>query len=332
MTADTRILIIGLGSIGQRHVRNLHQLGYSELYAVSSGKGVMPKADLPIKDCDKDLQYALDHYRPQVVFVCNPTSLHMDAAIAAAKTGAHLFLEKPIGLELDQLEVLKRISMEKEIRVATGFQFRHHPVLSSIKRQINNGELGKVISVTAHWGEYLPNWHPWEDYRLSYSAKADLGGGVTFTLCHPFDYLRWMLGEPRSVRATIQESGKLGIEVDDIHDSTWHFQEDVVVSVHLNYLEQPARHDLVINGQKGRIEWSNQDGKARIYKGNILQVELTPDEDFDRNDLFINEVKDFMTAIAEQKAPLCDLEDGIANVKMILASKASSVQNKLIFL
>jgi predicted dehydrogenase len=98
-----------------------------------------------------------------------------------------------------------------------------------------NEAIGRPISARSHWGEYLPAWHPWEDYRDSYSARADLGGGVVLTLCHPFDYLRWFFSEIESLSAETARSDALGLNVEDFAEAILAFKDGPYASVHLDY-------------------------------------------------------------------------------------------------
>ncbi len=120
-----------------------------------------------------------------------------------------------------------------------GFQFRFHPGLQQAKRFLDDGAIGDLISVRSHWGEYLPDWHPWEDYRQSYAARKDLGGGVVRTLCHPLDYLRWLVGELESVWAFSGNLGGLDINVEDVSEIGLQFDRGVLGSVHLDFCQRP---------------------------------------------------------------------------------------------
>jgi predicted dehydrogenase len=325
---DTSMLVIGLGSIGQRHLRNLYHLGYTELYAVSSGKGTLPTEALPLKATARQLDEALDRFDPAAVFICNPTAMHLADALTAAAAGKHIFMEKPVAVSMDGLDALNQLVKDKQLTFSTGFQYRQHPTLQSVKQLVEHGRLGRIHAVRMHWGEYLPAWHPWEDHRKSYSAQEDLGGGVTFTLCHPLDYLRWMFGDAKAVSADIRASGALDITVDDIHNSTWEFENGVMAAVHLNYLERPPAHRLTIAGSRGKIVWSNEDGIADLFEEGRLAVRIRPGEGFERNHLFIAELRDFLGSIAANRQPACTLGDGIANLRMILASKQSAEEGR----
>lgn len=112
-----------------------------------------------------------------------------------------ILLEKPFAEDLSCVDELRQAAAQNGNRILVGLQIRYHPTLQKAKEMIETGVLGKILTVHAHWGEYLPNWHPWEDYRQSYASRDDLGGGVIRTLTHPLDYLRYLLDEVESLWA-----------------------------------------------------------------------------------------------------------------------------------
>jgi len=181
-----KFLIVGLGSIGRRHFSNLFSLGKKDLLLYRTHKATLPDIDFGDIPCFSDLDAALA-LKPDGVIVANPTALHLEVAMAAARAGAALLIEKPVSDSLVGLGDLQSALAQSGKPAMVGFHFRFHPVLNKIKTLLESGQLGKPLSARAHWGEYLPGWHPWEDYRRSYAARADLGGGVVNTLSHPLD-------------------------------------------------------------------------------------------------------------------------------------------------
>ena len=211
-----KFLIAGLGSIGRRHLRNLVALGERYIVLLRTRKATMPDDELAGYPVETDLNEALKKHKPDAVIVANPTALHLDVAIPAAEAGCAILLEKPVSHSLDRLDVLQQAAQKSGSKILVGFQFRYHPTLNKARELIQAGALGKVLTVHAHWGEYLPNWHPWEDYRQSYAARADLGGGVIVTLTHPLDYLRFILGDVESLWSFNGHLSSLEIDVEDV--------------------------------------------------------------------------------------------------------------------
>ena len=225
----------------------------------------------------------------------------------------------------DRVKTLKETTAEKNVKVLVGFQFRFHPVLGQIRSLLESGELGKPLSARAHWGEYLPGWHPWEDYRQGYAARKDLGGGVVNTLCHPLDYMRWLFGEVDSLTAMTGQVSQLELEVEDVAEIVLNFRSGLIGSVHLDYFQQPPAHWLEINTEKGQVHWDNATGKARLYSAqNQTWQMLTPPEGFGRNRLFMAETRHFIALARGEEPSRCSLLDGLRSMQMTDAVHASA--------
>jgi len=319
-----KFLIAGFGSIGRRHFRNLRHLGVEDIIFFRTNKSTIEREEISDFIIETDLEKALAH-KPDAVIVSNPTSMHLDVAIPAAKAGCHLLIEKPLSHSMERVNELIEIIDKTNKKVLIGFQFRYHPGLKQIAELLEEGHIGKPLSVRAQWGEYLPNWHPWENYRDGYSARADLGGGVILTLCHPFDYLRWLLGEISSVHAFLGYNSDLGLnEVEDTAEVILKFESGVIGSVHLNYNQRPSVHDLKIVGTEGTIFWDGLEGSSKVYIGKTGELKDLPlNDDFERNDLFLAETQHFLDIINSSETPVCSLQDGIIVQKIIQTAKES---------
>jgi len=186
-----KFLIAGLGSVGRRHLRNLLSLGEKDILLFRTLQSTFPDDELAGLPVETNLNAALAK-QPDAVIIANPTALHLQVAIPAANAGCHLLLEKPISHSMEGVDLLESALKQGGGNVLVGFQFRFHPGLIQAKRWLDDGQIGRPLSFRAVYGEYLPSMHPWEDYRQSYSARQDLGGGVLLTLCHPLDYARWL--------------------------------------------------------------------------------------------------------------------------------------------
>jgi predicted dehydrogenase len=330
-----KILLAGLGSIGRRHFRNLLALGEKDLVLYRTHTATLPDDELAGYPVETDLTQALQKHRPQAVIVANPTALHLDVAIPAAQAGCAMLLEKPIAENLSRVEDLRRAAEESGSRILVGFQFRYHPTLQKAKSLLQNGDLGKILTVHAHWGEYLPNWHPWEDYRQSYAAREDLGGGVIRTLTHPLDYLRYLLGEIETIRALQGQVSPLELSgVEDVAEMSLRFANGAIGGLHVNYVQRPAVHRLEIVGTAGTLRWDNADGSllhlsvgeafGGIYPQPAAptQTVYQPPAGFERNQLFLAQTAHFLRVASGQENPLCSLQDGIRALELAMAAKA----------
>ena len=313
-----KFLIAGFGSIGRRHFRNLLALGQQNIVFLRSKKSSLPDDEISAFPVETDLSAALAH-RPDAVIVSNPTSLHLDVAIPAAEMGCHLLIEKPISHSMTRIDELRTAVKQGGGQVLVGFQFRFHPGLQKADALLKNGAVGRPLSVRAHWGEYLPDWHPWENFRDGYSARADLGGGVVLTLSHPLDYLRWLLGEVQALWAFTSSQSNLRLAVDDTAEIGLRFEHGVIGSVHLNFTQQPSTHHIEIVGTSGTMRWNNDQGEVKVSKGNHQSWKtFSLADEFDRNTLFLSEMQHFINVCQKTTVPICTLEDGI-RVQEIIA-------------
>lgn len=335
-----KFLIAGLGSIGRRHLHNLRALGEGDIVLYRSGRSTLPEDELAGLPVETSLEAALAH-RPDAAIIANPTSLHLHVAVSAAQAGCHLLLEKPVSSSLEGVEALYQAVERSGAQVLVGFQFRHHPGLQKIAALLESQAIGRPLSARAHWGEYLPGWHPWEDYRQGYSARAGLGGGVILTISHPLDYLRWLLGEVDAVWALAGHLSDLEIDVDDTAEIGLRFQNGAFGSLHLDYNQRPSAHRLEVIGTRGTLRWNNEDGAVYLYPDpahdeGAKQAEahgwltIPAPPGFERNQLFIAEMQNFIDIIRGVAQPRCTLEDGVQALRLALAAHHSAQTGQLV--
>ncbi len=327
-----KFLIVGMGSIGRRHMRNLINLGETDIILLRTHHSTLPDDDLTSYPTETSLEKALSH-RPDAVIVSNPTSLHIDIAIPAALAGCHLLLEKPISHSMDRVEELHQSVEIGGGKVLVGYQYRFHPGLQKVKEILMDGTIGRPLSVRAHWGEYLPSWHPWEDYHLSYSARADLGGGVILTLSHPLDYLRWLFGDVSEVWAFSGTLGDLDLKIEDTAEIGLRFSNGVLGSVHLDYNQQPPNHYLKLIGTEGSLIWEYTHGGVKLFsiEGDEWQTIPIP-ANYERNDMFVAEMNHFTSLIQDKEKSFCSLLDGVRALELVIAAKQSANKGKKIYL
>ena len=344
MSQSTKFLIAGLGSIGRRHFRNLVALDERDIVFLRTRKASLPDDELEGYPVETDIGAALQKHKPDAVIVANPTALHLGVAIPAAEAGCHILLEKPVSHSLDGLDTLQKAAEKSASRILVGFQYRYHPTLNKARGLIRGGALGHALTVHAHWGEYLPNWHPWEDYRQSYAARAELGGGVIGTLTHPLDYLRYLLGEIDALWSFNGHVSPLELDVEDVAEIGLKFSSGVIGGVHVNYVQRPPVHRLEIVGTDGTLHWDNADGALRFYKmpapfgsysdpppAPVMETFTLP-EGFERNDLFIAQTRHFLNVVRGTESPVCTLEDGIHAQRLVQAARESEAGGHTIML
>ncbi len=324
-----KFLIAGFGSIGRRHLRNLISLGQDDIVLLRSHKSTLPEDEIKDIPVETNITDALAH-KPDGVVIANPTALHLDTAIPAAEAGCAVFMEKPVTDSLDRLPELRRALTKNGGRMQMGFQFRFHPGFATLRELIDAGRIGRPLSFRAEWGEYLPGWHPWEDYRKSYSARKDLGGGVLLTLSHPLDYVRYLFGDPDLIWGMNGKISELELEVDDIAEIGMTMKNGMTGSIHLDYYCRPVRNQLEVIGSEGCLKWTNDDSKVVLTAADGTVEEFLPAGGFERNQLFIGEMRRFIEVTAGTAAPSCTLDDGIAAQRMVDLVRRSWAEKRML--
>ncbi len=323
------VLVVGVGSAGSRHLANLRSLGHDRILLCRSGRGSPAVGPAPgeyevVGSLDAALARA-----PWAVIVANPTALHVPTALQAARAGAHLFIEKPLSHSWEGVDELVREVERRALVAMVAYQFRFHPGLRAVKAWLEEGRVGRVVSAHAFWGEYLPGWHPWEDYRSGYSARKDLGGGVVHTLSHPIDYLWWLLGPVEWVSAETGRLSTLEVEVEDVASLSLRHASGSLSRIYLDFARRPPRHDLEVVGTMGTIRWDNGDGVARLFRADTGEwTQADPPPGFERNHLFVGEMEHFLGCLARGKAPECGVGEGVQGLRVALAAHQSAEEGR----
>ena len=317
------VLVAGLGSIGRRHVRNLQALGVTDFVFYRTRQGTLADDELSAHPTFTDLDEALAR-KPALAIVANPTASHLSVAQSAAEAGCHLLIEKPLSHSRAGVDELAAVIARQSLTTLIGCQFRFHPLLAELRRGLAAGRLGRVIGARAEWGEYLPDWHPWEDHRRSYSARSDLGGGVVLTLIHPLDYMYWLFGPVDRVHAETRAIPSLETAAgEDWAEITLRFSSGVVAAVHLDYWQKPAVHTLEVTGEAGSVRWDYHGGTLTWRQASGETTESLP-EGFERNTMFVDEMRHFLECAAEGRPTDIPLADGIAVLDVALGAKQSA--------
>lgn len=342
-----KYLFIGLGGIGQRHLRNLINMSLDDdkffAYRVRCEQFVLDdklqieenyrleeKYNLTVFN---DLDRALE-VQPDVVFICNPTSLHMKTMLKVAKQRCHFFVEKPLSHNMDNLEMLCDLVKNNRIITYVGYQQRYNPCIIKAKEIIDSEILGELISVNAEVGECVKNWHKYEDYKRMYACRRDLGGGVVLSQIHELDYLYYFFGMPISVYAVGGHVSDLEIDVEDVVDILlkYHIKgKNIPVHVHEDYIQTPASRTCKIVGTKGRIEFDLI--KAEFIQYNEFGECICNEKyNFERNDMFKSELHDFLECVKNEKESNIPIEAGIQSLKMANASLESLDTGQVVLL
>ena len=230
--------------------------------------------------------------RPDLVVVSNPTALHLETATAAVEAGVPVFVEKPLGAGVLGVDTLLDRVQSMQLPAFVGYTLRFHPTLVQAKQLLTAGAIGKPLTARFFVGEYLPDFHPWEDYREGYSARSDLGGGVMLTLIHDVDLAGWFFGLPQQVFCAAGHRSHLEIDVEDVAAMICTSAGGPLVEIHMNYLERPARRGFVILGEEGAMEWEGTNGLLTVRRRDENAPQMSsPPPGFERNDMFLEEMR-----------------------------------------
>jgi predicted dehydrogenase len=333
-----KALFCGLGSIGQRHLRNLIHLtgGQLEILAYRSGQGRTPvlNADMSVRAPHDELDQTYDirsfddlnealAQRPDLAFITNPNALHLPVALAAARAGCHLFIEKPVSDSLVGCQELLHIVEENKLTVLVAYQFRFHPGLQFVKQLLDEGKIGQPIAAHIVNGEYLPNWHPYEDYRQTHPARKALGGGCLSIQTHEIDYAMWLFGMPSQVYAIGGHLSRLEVDVEDSVSVLLRCQSagrPLPVHIHLDYLQRPPQRLCEVIGDQGKISYDYYRNLVTFHDARTGTIQMLDVQHFERNRMFLDELQHFIDCVDGKTQPLIDLQQGINSMKISVAA------------
>ena len=312
----THILVVGAGSIGQRHIKNLIELGVERVSVVETNLSrfeLQSQKDNPQIQHYFYLQSALDT-KPDAAIVAVPTHLHIQVAEKIlAQLPIPLFIEKPVAHNLPAAMNLAGF----DSKIVIGYSLRFHPALEIIRILLS--QIGTPLYARAEVGQYLPDWHPTEDYRNWYMAHENQGGGALLDLSHEIDYMRWLFGGIHNAKGIVDQTSDLEINSDDIAEFNCIFGRDGTIgSIHMDLIDRSYNRRLRILGSEGTIDWSYN----QVEVGLFLDASKEPmyiKYDPDRNIQFIEEMRTFVKLVetGELDERFSTLEDGIEVLKVV---------------
>lgn len=297
-------LIIGLGSIGFKHVKALLFNDIKKIYALRSGEIYTHHNDVinitNWNEVPKDLDF---------VIISNPTSKHYESITRAVELNKPIFIEKPPLMNLDGVESLISIISKKSIKTYVAFNLRFHPIIHWIKTNI---KIESVLEAQIYCGSYLPNWRD-SDYRESYSASSKMGGGVHLDLIHELDYLIWIFGNPIKIKSSFRKISKL--EIDSV-DSACYNAEYKSFNAHilLNYFRRDSKRSI-------EIVFETETWHADLIKGTIKNEkgELLYKTEEDLQFTYNEQMKYFLKNIKEDSTLMNSLPEALLTLKYAIS-------------
>ncbi len=324
-----RVAVIGCGSIGRRHIRNLLSLGVEGITCCDMDRERLDRTTGEYGIAGFPVLAEVLAAKPDAVVIGTSTSSHLPLAREAARAGCHLFIEKPLSDRLEGIDGLADEVDEKRLVTMIGSNFKFHPSFTRMKGILDSRILGRVLSARCQFGQYLPDWHPWEDYRKTYSARRELGGGILLD-SHEFDYMSWFLGDVEEVFCMAGKLSNLEIDTEDTAEVLLKFHSGAVGEIHLDYTQRHYQRNYEFFGEEGTLKWDFNERTVRLYKAREGMWEVFEEpRNYDFNEMYRNEMKHFLDCAESGEQTLTDLHAGLRTLKAITAAKASAMEGRL---
>ena len=190
---------------------------------------------------------------------------------------------------------------------------------------VDQQKIGKIISAQVQTCSYLPDYHPWENYRRGYAARKDLGGGIILTQIHEIDYMYWLFQEVENVISMSGKFSDLDVNVEDYAASLLRFKNKIIGELHMDYFQRPDFKSCQIRGTKGEIYWDSDNNCVNIYDMNKKRWKTELEvKNYQRNFSYVEVLKHFLKCVKQKKETINDLEQGIDTLKIALAIKKAS--------
>ena len=323
-----KLLVMGFGSIGERHARNLASLGHKVLVFDSAADRLRYAWEKYGFEVFEDLSEALEQ-KPKAVFVCTPSSLHLKHANAAVMAGADVFVEKPLFSSLTGVDDFLSLAHKKDRIVMVGCNLRFLGAMQKIEETISSGVIGKPLYADIQFGYYLPDWRPNTDYKRSYSANKSMGGGIILDAIHEIDYALWLLGDFNELSCKAGKYGDLDIDVEDSASILANTKGGCLVNIHMDYLRRAYKRTCEVCGTEGIVKWDWNERKVKVYRVEAKKwKEEVFETDLDVNNMYVKEIKHFLDSVQSRSQPLGSGQEAKRALEVALAAKRSADEGK----
>jgi predicted dehydrogenase len=317
MKQPSRCLLVGTGSVGQRHVRALRSLEPEiEIVALRSGRGQpLPAGIVDHELYDSDEALAL---HPDCAIIANPAPLHAESAIPLVSTGIPVLLEKPLAVDAVAAQALLSAGRNNS-RILVGYVLRHDAGLTRFREALRSGLIGKLVTLHLEAGQALAEWRPGINPIHSISAQEATGGGVIFELSHEIDSARWLLGDIVITHAIAGRCGELSLEVEDTAVISGRSSTGALVLIQIDMARQPMLRRYRAIGTAGTLIWTADEG--HVYLEHAGGTRLIHAAETDRDELFRCQMAHFLAVVRGETAPICSLEDGARTLDSVLRAR-----------
>lgn len=320
-TARARILVVGFGSVGRRHARNLFACGAEiSVVDVRADRLAAEDLDFPVVSCHSALDEALASGRFHGAVVATPTSFHVEQTLQLAAAGCRILLEKPVAM--DHAAAARLRAADADWPILLGYTWRWWPALQAFRQQLNSGRIGKPLRAEFVMASHLADWHPWEPLTDFFMAHAALGGGALLDESHWIDQMLWLFGEPEFIAADVEHVSSLAIDSDDHVELRAFYRDGLRVRIHLDLITRPAERSIKVVGERGVLAWSFESNVVSAYD---VATDAWTETPFggERNDMFAAVAGEFLDVLESRCRPSCTLDDGLAVMAVIEAARES---------
>lgn len=321
-------LIVGCGSIGQKHIENLLSLGQEniKIYDVDYilAKNISKKFNVVQLEI-------LEFKNVNCTLICTPPSTHVNIAKEALSGSSHVFIEKPLHNSLRNISDILKIAKKKHLNIFVGYVFRFDYGLQKIKKLLEQDTIGKIISFDAYEGWYLPNWRSWQDHTKSYTGSIKLGGGIILDGSHELNYIIWLIGEIKQVFSYFNPVPSLKVKAEGIAEILLISKSNSIGRIHLDFINPKYNRHFEILGEKGSIRWNFETKKIEIQKIGSAKFK-TIKYGIDNNQMYIDEMKYVISCVlGKKKNNLITFNDAKRTLEISLAIKKSRTYRRAVF-
>lgn len=311
-----KFLVLGSGSIAQRHISNLMFLGH-DVFVYSK---FFSEKDLIVDGVKLKIIKDPNWVEYDGVIIANSTIYHIKFALVCASKGIPIFIEKPLSNSLDHTHEFLNIVEKKKLVVEAGFMLHAHEHINEIKSILSKKSLGQVCYVRAAVGQWLPDWRPERDYRAGYASKSDLGGGVLLDLIHEVELVQSLFGKIKDKRIYKGNCKRLAIETESIATINGVFDNGAICHIEMDYIRRKYLRELEIVGDLGSIYWDYSNHKLIFYQTNHKDIiEDLSDHEFSRNSMYLDHMRHFIVRIENPSIrALSDLRESISALETVL--------------
>tara|TARA_B110001450_G_scaffold245369_1_gene258334 strand:- start:161 stop:1189 length:1029 start_codon:yes stop_codon:yes gene_type:complete len=329
-----RILIVGQGSIGLRHLTIAQKLSPNADIKTFSRFSQNLNSANGVKNFDS-MHDAIE-FKPDIAVIANPSSMHIDVATCFAEQGVHLLIEKPISSTSKNVKKFLKLAKDNNCVILIGYNLRFNNSLKKLKELISDKLVGDIFSIHSCVGQHLTSWRPTKDYRDSVSSNKNLGGGALLELSHEIDYLKWIFGDIYSVNSLVGKNSNLDIDVEDYANLLIKFNKKIsdknhlVATLNMDFFRHNSTRTCEVIGENGTLIWDGILNTVKYYNPQEKRWVTKFSQKLERNISYINQWKHFLDCVNSDNKiePIISGIDSFNTLKVIEAAKKSSKSGK----